>query len=355
MSQSVIIPARTNRSFLFVGVLITIIGMAMWTVSFIPASGLAPNQTLTQASIVGNPFAGLTNIGVPNTTLGVSWQDAQNAGRLDSQYASAHLAYSSSYNCRQTSYLAATLFNFNIPSDANITGVIAQGYIFSTVSGQGTVTDYSVKLIEGQTLLGANRANTAQWPYNSASPYTWGGSGDTWGYNLQPNDVDRSDFGVAISANMCPATYSGGVNAFIDFITVTVYYSLPAGQLAPVGVYTTETSCINSGCQTYTYVRYPTTAILTESISYWTSTGTTTITSPTPILTTTTAQQGNITTVTNTGNGQTTTITTTSLNSNLVFGNAGFGMAGVWLTFIGIVIVIMTLGAGALAGLAKKK
>ena len=395
MSQSVI-PARTNRSFLFVGVLIIIIGMAMWTVSFIPASGLAPNQTLTQdtltqSGIVNNPFAGITNVPIAN---GQPWTNTPYAGVLDGKYAMAYHGTGSI-----TNYLEAQMFNLNVPENATITGIIFQvtGHAgFQSCLNTGTVVpgcsaiaqtfDNSVRLIVGGQPTGIDKAVGGSWPQGTDSIIQWGGSSDTWGTTLQPSDVNRLDFGVAISLKLgCNNNY-GTCNpaAYVDFITVTVFYYLPVGQSPPLGTEITATSCINNGqCNVYTYVAYPTTVTatytlngqtslvtttvngvnsvtftLTNTLSYTTTTNqVTTSISVLPLLTTTTGQVGNTATVTNTiGTGQLTTITTTSLSTPYGFGSPqGLNIAGLWLTVIGVLLVVLSLGAGALAGIAGKK
>lgn len=87
--------------------------------------------------------------------------------------------------------------------------------------GYHEVVDATVKLVKGGAVVGDNKADTANdWPAANATK-EYGGSTDLWGTTLNPSDVNASDFGMVISA-----TVSSG-DAYIDAVSITVYYSLP--------------------------------------------------------------------------------------------------------------------------------
>ena len=59
-------------------------------------------------------------------------------------------------------------------------------------------------------------------------PYgDWGGTGDLWGVALTPSDVNSTNFGVGLAVKM---NGDGSVNttAYVDSVTMTVYYDTPA-------------------------------------------------------------------------------------------------------------------------------
>ena len=135
-----------------------------------------------------------------------------------------------------THYLQATNFGFNIPSGSTIFGI--QATIGKSNSG-GTgndIRDNIVSLIKGGAITGNNKAATGvDWP-TSETPTTYGSSSDTWGTTWTPDEINASDFGLALSVtNAHPSTAK---NAAVDYMQITVFYELPTT--------TTSINCVQS-------------------------------------------------------------------------------------------------------------
>ena len=100
-----------------------------------------------------------------------------------------------------THYLKATNFNFSIPAGAAIQGVSVSINHSSSGNISPYIRDNSVRLIQGGSIAGSNRAHTTtDWPTVMGTA-TYGGPTDTWGTtNLTAGDINASSFGVALSA-----------------------------------------------------------------------------------------------------------------------------------------------------------
>jgi hypothetical protein len=148
----------------------------------------------------------------------VSWASPLNATTSDNQYAtSAGATGALSY------YLKATNFGFNIPATNTIVGIVVEIERKSSIPPSGTgVVDNTVKLVKGGTVVGDNKADTANaWP-TSDTYKSYGGSNDLWGTTWTPSDINTSTFGVVLSVNFYA---SGPLTAYVDHIRVTVYYA----------------------------------------------------------------------------------------------------------------------------------
>ena len=154
-----------------------------------------------------NNGSSFTNLDTDNT-----WTNTTYAQYSDDQRTSATAARIAPY---QTGRLLATGFGFSIPSDATIEGVVVQ------VEGYGQVTgNWYAQLYHAGTAIGT--AKSASFGASEAVA-TLGSSTDTWGATLSPSTVNDSSFGVAVRAVFS----SSSREAYIDHITMTVYYALP--------------------------------------------------------------------------------------------------------------------------------
>ena len=122
----------------------------------------------------------------------------------------------------ETHYLKATNFGLAIPTTATIRGIEVE--IERKQSATGDVVDSEVKIVKADASIGTtNRADTVNsWPEADASA-TYGSPTDLWGETWTPANINDSDFGVVISADM-----TSDVNISIDNIRIKVYYSIPA-------------------------------------------------------------------------------------------------------------------------------
>ena len=99
--------------------------------------------------------------------------------------------------------------------------------VYYTASG---VVDNVIKIVNASgAVVGNSLADTAtSWP-NVDTVKEYGGSGNLWGTNLTPANINDIDFGFVVSA-----TVPSGVTASIDYGTITVIYSQQAlGATAP--------------------------------------------------------------------------------------------------------------------------
>lgn len=167
-----------------------------------------------------------------NSGSGVAWSSPGNASSSDNSRASATLTDSSGVSQN----LQATNFSFSIPAGATIDGILVE--IEKSELGSDpalNINDSSVQIIKGGTAGGTDKADGANWATSDA--YTsYGGASDKWGHSWTRDDINASNFGVQISANVqcdaCPSPpYSE--TARIDHIRITVYYTTPGGLSLP--------------------------------------------------------------------------------------------------------------------------
>lgn len=147
-----------------------------------------------------------------------SWANPDNAKVNDASYA----AHSSGGG--QTHYLKATAFGFAIPGGATINGIQVSVVRKSQDSAKFAYTqDSVVKLVQGGTVVGTSKADTAtKWP-TSDGTVTYGSTSDLWGATWTDTDINASNFGVVFSANNVTTVSS------INFISVTITYTASAG------------------------------------------------------------------------------------------------------------------------------
>lgn len=163
------------------------------------------------------------------TVGGLAWVNPANVYSSNNVYASisyspdVYLPYTTSY------YLKATNFNFNIPVNSTILGIVAkiEKKKYTTVINHDVI-DYSVKLCKAGIVGGNNKAKAGFWP-SSNGIYQYGGASDLWGLSLTAADIMNSGFGIAISASIGDIYYVGGVYGntvygYIDHINLTVYF-----------------------------------------------------------------------------------------------------------------------------------
>lgn len=127
-----------------------------------------------------------------------------------------------------TDYLQATNFGFSIPTAATICGIevnIEKSAIDLLLTAY--IRDNSVRIIKNGSPDGDNMALNAVWPEDVDANSTYGNTNDLWGTAWTPADINSTDFGVAISAQI-----RGLIGVFpaarINHISMTVYYLDPS-------------------------------------------------------------------------------------------------------------------------------
>lgn len=130
----------------------------------------------------------------------------------------------------QTEYLQATNFGFSIPTAATICGIEVNIERSATnlLLNFTSVTDNNVRIIKGGTRTGTNLANTSDpWPADNDATTNYGNNNELWGTSWSPTDINSTNFGIAISAQI---TGIVGLlpSARINHISMTVYYLDPS-------------------------------------------------------------------------------------------------------------------------------
>jgi hypothetical protein len=153
------------------------------------------------------------------------WSSPTNVFVSDNANASAY----SIPNLKETNNLLLTGFGFAIPGGSTIDGIeVAVERREGGRSSVVVIRDNLVSMIKGGVITGDNKASGADWPGTDGTA-TYGTSSDTWGEAWTSGDINAADFGVAISAKGISTLGFGSEHAYIDHITVTVYYTLAGG------------------------------------------------------------------------------------------------------------------------------
>lgn len=161
-----------------------------------------------------------------NTVGTVAWTNPSNAGASNDSYASAETVSSA-----VSHYLKATDFEFSIPSGAMINGILVEIERYASVGGNGGITDEHIRIVKSNGIIGnENKADTGtSWPQNDPNTYvSYGGSSDLWNESWAASDINNSNFGVVISADLNP---TAAVSAKVDHIRITVYYTNPPTKI----------------------------------------------------------------------------------------------------------------------------
>jgi len=153
----------------------------------------------------------------------IAWGTPGNITADDTNYATATLTAGQVSN-----YLQATNYGFAIPSTATISGIsVTIGRMRSSGNGSN-VHDTVVQLLKGGTLTGSNLANTTAgtWPSSTTgiADASYGGTSNLWGTTWTPEDINASNFGVALAATSVSDTRTLSV----DYMRITVTYTVPS-------------------------------------------------------------------------------------------------------------------------------
>ena len=181
------------------------------------------------------PLARAQCAGAGNTTStganagsgGASWINPNSVQSTDGSAASVSALLSAFSIITTTSdYINVTNLGLSVPFANSICGVAVtiNRQTFSLFAlGTSTVTDNSIRLIKGGSMVGTEHAATGvAWPTSLATT-TYGSSSDLWGTTLTPADVNASNFGVAISTKLVAQVLSVAFSSHIEQVTVTVY------------------------------------------------------------------------------------------------------------------------------------
>lgn len=164
------------------------------------------------------PQSGNTFTTSPISGSSQSWINTSNAGADDGVYASFGNLPDKTISF--TNYIVITNFNFSIPFNAIITGILVET---DRADSNQLTADYSIRIVKGGSIKPTDRSKGAHYPATDTYQ-SYGGSSDLWGQSWSYSDINSSNFGVAIAAqrNGSGGTTAGG----IDNVRITVYYTL---------------------------------------------------------------------------------------------------------------------------------
>jgi hypothetical protein len=152
-----------------------------------------------------------------------------------------------------TNYLKATNFGFSLPSDAIVEGIVVN--VERLCFNANVVTDNVVKLLKAGTIVGDNKALASYWP-TSDTTASYGASNDLWGETWTYSDINSSTFGVVTSA-----TAGLAYTAYVDYIAITVYYSVLVQMQSAI----TQTATVAS--ELTRELRFATSIVQTPSVA----------------------------------------------------------------------------------------
>ena len=123
-------------------------------------------------------------------------------------------------------HLKATNFNFSIPSNAVINGIIVR--FRRNVTGIGVndnIFDHQIKLLKAGVVQTENKKLIDDWVITDPSYelISYGNETDKWTETWTPSDINNTGFGVVLSIEGIKAILDPA--ARIDIIRITVYYT----------------------------------------------------------------------------------------------------------------------------------
>lgn len=170
-------------------------------------------------------FADVTTDNLPTSAVdaanGDGWVNPTNVETDSTLYA---IGQSLSSGFSFSGDLEMTGYNFSIPSNATITGVV---YTIKRQALNGAFNkfeDRTISLIKGGVISGNNKAVASAWS-SSTTTVQYGSSSDLWGLSLTPTDVNASNFGADFNGQQTSITSDNG-NVY--YVKLTIYYTLPS-------------------------------------------------------------------------------------------------------------------------------
>ena len=152
----------------------------------------------------------------------VAWNNPDNIKTSDSTY-SISSTIPPGINVI-SNYLKASNFGFAIPTGATINGIKVE-FNKEKFTGSSDVKDTEVKIVKGGAIGSTNKAETTTDWSESFSYVDYGGTTDLWGETWTAEQINASNFGVVIAANLKITGAPFLVGAYVDHIRITVYYT----------------------------------------------------------------------------------------------------------------------------------
>lgn len=125
-------------------------------------------------------------------------------------------------------YLYLTNYAFTIPPNATIDGVVVTPMRRSSSTANGGSRDSALRLITNSIIGTVDRATATIYTVTDTTE-NHGSSTDTWGVVLSPVTINSPTFGTAFAVTK-PSSVSSAHTISVDFVRITVYYSLPSSS-----------------------------------------------------------------------------------------------------------------------------
>jgi hypothetical protein len=183
---------------------------------------LLPAIALAQTSVTHYAGSASTSGG------DVAWVNTSSAtGTINSAGTTATGTKSASLLSGQ---LSLTGYGFAIPTGSTVNGIIVT---VTRRANRNTVNtnaqDGIMELLVGGSIAGSDHSLGSNWP-TSFTSQDYGSMSDTWVDGLTVDQVNGSDFGVALNAALLDAGIPGNTYvpfAYVDAVAITVYYTAP--------------------------------------------------------------------------------------------------------------------------------
>lgn len=151
----------------------------------------------------------------------LTWSNPANGGADDASYATAATTTTAT-----THYIKFLNPGFSIPA-GTINGISITVNRKASSDGGRHVRDITVSLVIGGSVTGDNKADTStNWPTTDGDK-TYGGSSDVWGASPTVSQVNASNFGFVLSAEITSSVVT--TTAYVDYASISVTYTASGG------------------------------------------------------------------------------------------------------------------------------
>ncbi|WP_281321928.1 HYR domain-containing protein [Flavobacterium aestivum] len=178
-------------------------------------SGTLSSPTVCPAGTPTSSGPNNAGAGADNAAVGTGiWTTPGNITTAGTPYATQNLASNAT-----THYLQGSNYGFAIPAGAVINGITVT--INRQVATTTNMTDTTVRLVKGGTVVGSNLASGTSWP-NAFGTATYGGTSNLWGTTWTAADINATTFGVVLSGT---STSGSTRQVDVDYMRITVTYT----------------------------------------------------------------------------------------------------------------------------------
>ena len=196
-----------------------------WRVRAIDQHGLAGPWSATRNVTVSAPVV-TSQTGNPGACASVggigteAWSNPGNAGANGGGDATVVLDGDTS------NWLRCLNYSFSIPAGATILGIELNVERRSDRTTNGGSDDAGVRLVKAGVIQPTDYQTDADYGTATNVVETYGGANDLWGNTWTPADINAANFGAVFAATK-PSGGGPAHTVSVDFMSITVYYSLP--------------------------------------------------------------------------------------------------------------------------------